>query len=425
VAEIGIIGGGALGLGAGLRLAQAGRRVVIIEREPVLGGLAAGFRPGEDSKASLEKFYHHIFKTDRTIIRTIAELGLEEKLVWGQPVSSLLRGGRIYPMSVSGVLRFGAIPFVDRLRFGATVAGLKLVPNERRFAGQTATEWTRRWAGRRAYDGFIEPQLAGKFGNRARDISMGWLWSRFHERTIRLGYLRGGFQQLYDAIGERIRSLGGEILLGASATAIRSRDGCVQVDTPPGTHSFERLLVTAPQRVFERLAEGLPPDYATSHPGPEFYSAQVLILALDRPLTDKYWISVGDPGYPFLVLVEHTNFMPASDYGGRNLVYLGNYVPDDAPLLRKSEAEVLAEFLPALKRFNPEFDASWLRDHWLFRAPSAQPIVTTNYVSSLPPIETPLPGVLLATMAHVYPQDRGQNYSLRLGEQMAGLLLAG
>jgi len=142
VAEIGIIGGGALGLGAGLRLAQAGRRVVIIEREPVLGGLAAGFRPGEDSKASLEKFYHHIFKTDRTIIRTIAELGLEEKLVWGQPVSSLLRGGRIYPMSVSGVLRFGAIPFVDRLRFGATVAGLKLVPNERRFAGQTATEWT-------------------------------------------------------------------------------------------------------------------------------------------------------------------------------------------------------------------------------------------------------------------------------------------
>jgi hypothetical protein len=26
-------------------------------------------------------------------------------------------------------------------------------------------------------------------------------------------------------------------------------------------------------------------------------------------------------------------------------------------------------------------------------------------------------------MAHVYPQDRGQNYSLRLGERMAGMLL--
>jgi len=59
----------------------------------------------------------------------------------------------------------------------------------------------------------------------------------------------------------------------------------------------------------------------------------------------------------------------------------------------------------------------------VFRAPFAQPIVTTDYVSQLPRHETPLPGVFLANMAHVYPQDRGQNYSLRLGERMARLML--
>ncbi len=422
--DIGVIGGGALGLGAALHLARAGRRVVVLEREPQLGGLAAGFRPGDDSAATLEKFYHHIFKTDRTIIRCIDDLGLTPDLIWGQPVSSMLRGGRIYPISVTGVLRFSAIPLLARLRFGALVAGLKAVPGERLFGRQTAAAWTRRWAGRRAYEGFVEPQLVGKFADRAPDIAMSWLWSRFHERTIRLGYLKGGFQRFYDAMGERIRSLGGDIVLGTRATSIRTVPGAVEVETDSGLRRFDRLLVTAPQRIFQDLAQGLPAAYARRFPGPEFYSAHVVILALDRPLTNQYWISIGDPGYPFLVVVEHTNFMPPSDYGGRHLVYLGNYLPDGAPLFKRSEEEVLAQFLPALKRFNSGFERSWIKQQWQFRAPYAQPIVPPGYLDTLPPTRTPLPGVYLATMAHVYPQDRGQNYSLALGERVAGEILS-
>src|SRR5438270_11965688 len=126
---VGVIGGGALGLAATLRLAQAGRRVTLIEREPQLGGLAAGFRPAAGSDVTLEKFYHHIFKTDRTIIRYIADLGLSDKLQWGTPVTASLRNGRSYTMSATGVLRFGEIPLLDRLRFGAMLAALKLTPN--------------------------------------------------------------------------------------------------------------------------------------------------------------------------------------------------------------------------------------------------------------------------------------------------------
>jgi protoporphyrinogen oxidase len=421
--EIGIIGGGALGLSAALRLAQAGKRVTVIERESELGGLAAGFRPGEDSPAMLEKFYHHLFRTDRTAVRFVNELGLGSRLLWKQPVTASLRGGHLYPMSPLGVLRLSAVPFLDRLRFGATVAALKLVPNERPFAGQRATAWTRRWLGPRAYEELIEPLLVGKFGARVDDIAMSWLWSRFHERSLSLGYLRGGFQTLYEALGERIRALGGTIVLGAGARALHAGPDAVQVDTDQGAFRFGRLLVTASQRVFERLAVDLPADFGRRHPGPEFYSAHVLILALDRPLTGQYWISIGDPGFPFLVLVEHTNYLPSSDYGGRHLVYLGNYLPPADPLFRRSEAEVLEGYLPYLARFNPAFERSWVREHWLFQAPYAQPIVTTSYLETLPPHRTPLPGVYLATMAHVYPQDRGQNYSLALGERMAAMIL--
>src|SRR3982074_3844402 len=96
--SVGVLGGGALGLGAALRLAQAGRHVTLIEREPQLGGLASGFSGGP---SHLEKFYHHIFRTDTTIIAFIRELGLGDRLIWGRPNTSTLSNGRI--VSLGGI----------------------------------------------------------------------------------------------------------------------------------------------------------------------------------------------------------------------------------------------------------------------------------------------------------------------------------
>jgi protoporphyrinogen oxidase len=283
-----------------------------------------------------------------------------------------------------------------------------------------------RLMGRRVYDVMWEPVLRGKFGARADDIAMSWLWSRVHERSLRLGYLRGGFQLLYEALGQRITSLGGTVLTGTAATAITSRDGCVEVRTEPGnSYTFDRVLVTLPTRLFQRLAPDLPSELVERYPGPEHYGAHVLILGLDRILVSGvYWLNINDRDLPFLALVEHTNFIPPADYGGLHLVYLGNYLPMDHPLFTQSDAEVLASFVAALRRVRPDFDSSWVKQHWVFRAPFAQPIVTASYLESLPPHRTPLPGVFLANMAHVYPQDRGQNYSLRLGERMARLILS-
>ncbi len=418
-----VIGGGALGLAAALRLAEAGRRVVVLEAEPRLGGLAAGFRPGDDSQATLEKFYHHLFRSDTTVLRYIAELGLAHRLSWSRPTTTSLRGGQIYRLPAD-LPKLSEVPWNEKLRFLAFLAAMKLAPNERLFGTRTADEVCRRWMGGHAYAALVEPLLRSKFSGRSDAITMGWLWSRFHDRSLALGYLRGGFQLFYDALGDRIEQLGGRIVLGARATAIARCGGSVDVQTENhGVIRSRQLLVTAPQRIFERLAgDALPAGFARRYPGPEMYSAHVAVLALDRPLQENYWISITDPGYPFLVLVEHTNFVPADEYGGRHLIYLGNYLPPDHPLLSLDDAAVLDLFLPFLSRINPAFDRSWLREHWIFRAPYAQPVVTAGYLHTLPPLN-PLPDVYLATMAHVYPQDRGQNYSLNLGERIAARML--
>ncbi|HLI25845.1 MAG TPA: NAD(P)/FAD-dependent oxidoreductase [Chloroflexota bacterium] len=422
---VGVLGAGALGLSCALRLAQAGVEVVVLEREPVPGGLAAGFPVGD---AYLERFYHHLFRTDTTAVALIEELGLGPRLLWGQPTTAVLYQGRCWPLdSPLAVLRFAPLPLLDRLRLGAGAAYLKAVRDYRRLPPTTAAAWLRRRMGPRVYARVWEPQLRGKFGDYAETIALPWFWARVHCRTPRLGYLRGGFHHLYTRLAEAITARGGRVELGREVTAIaREPDGTLRVATAAGIYRFEQLAVTLPTRLFLRLAPTLPAAYrARWEPGPVYLGAHCVVLALERPLLrDVYWLSVTDPGFPFLAVVEHTNFLSPADYGGRHLVYLGNYLPMDHPLYRQSDAQVLAEFVPHLRRLNPAFTPEWVREAWVWKAPYAQPVVTCDYLRQLPPHTTPWPGVFLANMAHVYPQDRGQNYSIRLGERLAQLVLA-
>src|SRR5207249_8178636 len=194
------------------------------------------------------KFYHHIFRTDTTIIGLIHELGLGDRLIWGRPNTSTLANGRIVSLgSIPDLLRLPLLSVPDRARFLTGMAVLKAIPDEKVFTGWTAARWMPRLMGRRVYDVMWEPVLRGKFGARANDIAMSWLWSRVHERSLRLGYLRGGFQLLYEALGNRIRALGGTVLTGTAAQTITAHGGGVQVRTDRGeVHEYHQLLATLP-----------------------------------------------------------------------------------------------------------------------------------------------------------------------------------
>ena len=191
-----------------------------------------------------------------------------------------------------------------------------------------------------------------------------------------------------------------------------------QVQTSQGTWTVDRVISTLPTRLTCRLIPALPEDYRARYEWGQAYGAQCLILALDRQLTDSYWVNICDPGYPFTGLFEHTNFRPSGEYGGRHLIYLGNYRPMDDPLFKMSKEEILDEFLPHLRRIQPDFESEWVKESWLFQAPFAQPIVTTDYREHIPPLHTPLKGLWVANMFQIYPHDRGQNYSFALANQL-------
>ncbi|MGH2598884.1 MAG: NAD(P)/FAD-dependent oxidoreductase [Dehalococcoidia bacterium] len=422
VARYAVLGGGAAGLTLAWRLARAGASVTLFEREPRPGGLAAGFRVDE---VWLEKFYHHIFKTDRAIIRLIGELGLGNQLFWGTPASKVLTSGAEHQLdSPLSLLRFGPLSLIDRLRMGMAMAYLKLEPRPDRLEGRTAARWIRRWMGDGPYRTVWRPLLEGKFGGRADEIAAPWFWARVHDRTTALGYVRGGFQQVYDRLAEEIAAAGGALRFGAEVRGVRrAAESGFCVLTSEGGDRFDRVISCLPTRVTCRLVPELPDWYRTAYDQGDAFGAHCLILALDRPLTGSYWLNIGDRGYPFMVLVEHTNFLPPADYGGRRLVYLGNYRAMDDPIYGKDTEALIAEYLPHLARINPGIRREWIREAWTFSAPFAQPIVTVDYRRHIPPVATPLPGLYLANMFQVYPHDRGQNYSIELAERLAERLL--
>ncbi len=423
MADVAVIGAGALGLAGARRLARGGARVTVFEREPQPGGLVVGFKVGP---SWFEKFYHHLFQTDRRMISLLDELGLGGRLVWGSPATANLREGQIHRLDGAlAVLQYSPLSFLARIRLGLGIAILKAIRDPERLEGQTAADWLRRWMGEEAYRVVWEPLLAGKFGREADRIAMPWFWARVHDRTPRLGYLRGGFQLFYEALADELRARGGRLELSCPISSIEQRGDKLYLETPGGGESFDAVLCSLPARLFLRLTRGLPDDYVTqfSKSG-DHYTAHCVVLELGRPLQWAYWVSITDPDYPFLALVEHTNWLPAEDYGGHHLVYLGNYLPPDDELFTLSDEAVLERFLPHLSRINPRFERGWVLGAHVFKAPFAQPIVRVGYRDGLPPHRTPLKGLWLANMGHVYPHDRGQNYSALLGEAVADRILA-
>jgi protoporphyrinogen oxidase len=427
-----VLGAGALGLTAALRLVQRGRQVTVYEREALPGGLAAGFEvvPG----VWLEKFYHHVFRSDRTVVRLIDELGLSDRLVWGRPVTATLRGGTAWQLdSPASLLRFRPLPVQDRLRMGVGLAFLRTLRGPAILEGRPAAAWIRRWLGPAAYRVVWGPLLEGKFGAAAEEIALPWFWARVHDRTPELGYLRGGFQQLYGALAERLTAAGGQLSVqtlveavepvGGSAPGFTVRSRGADGDGPAEAR-FERVISTLPTRLTARLVPALPAAWRARYDWGRAYGAHCLVLALDRPLSEAYWLNVNDPGYPFMALVEHTNLRPPAEYGGRHLVYLGNYRPMDDPIFQAPKEALVAAAAAGLARLNRAFDASWIQESWSFAAPFAQPIVTTDYGAHIPPFETPLPGLFVANMFQVYPHDRGQNYSVELAERLVASIEA-
>jgi protoporphyrinogen oxidase len=320
----------------------------------------------------------------------------------------------------------------DRIRVGLVTAYLQRVRDWKRFERVTAAEWLRKALGRRAYDRTFGAQLRAKFGRYHDQVAMVWFWGKIWLRTTsrkspleeeRLGYIRGSFNVIVDALAAAATAAGARLVAGAGPSVLQPRaDGGWDVVLNDRTETVDAVVVTTPSPILARLVPDLPASYRDRLGTLEYEAAIVALLQLSHPLSDIYWLNIADDDLPFTGVIEHTNFVSPNLYGGKRFVYLSKYLEPDHPYFALSDDELIATYVPYLKRINPAFDRSWIERAWVFRERAAQPIIPLNYGDRIPDHRTGLPGLYLANTTQIYPEDRGTNYSVRLGNQIADLV---
>jgi protoporphyrinogen oxidase len=426
--HVAIIGAGIGGMAAAYDLARAGHQVAIYEGGDQVGGLAAGFKEPQWDW-SVEKFYHHWFATDRHMLQLIDELGWRDQILFPRPYTVMYYKGKFYPFdSILKAILFPGLGWgINKARFGLVGLYLRLTNNWQTLENVTVDAWLRKWAGNTVYELMWEPLMIGKFGERyARQVNMAWMWARLKARTTRLGTFQGGFQAFADRFAGRLQEMGVQIRLSTTVKRIVPlTDGGLSLETPSGSQPVDQCLSTTSPALLARLAPDLPPDYLQGLLALKSMGAVVLILALEHRLSEEgyYWYNLPkSAGFPFLALVEHTNFLSPDYFGGDHIVYIGDYLEPDHEYFSLSQEQLLERFLPSLTRFNAKFSPDWVRKTWLFRTSYAQPVPLVNHSRNIPAIQTPIPGLFFASMSQVYPWDRGTNFAVEIGRKAARLM---
>jgi len=454
--KVAVLGAGIAGLTAAHRLTQRGHACDVLERWPGLGGQVATLDVG--GRDPLERYYHHLFTSDREIVALYDELGMGDAIEWLPSSMAIFAASQSHAFtSPLDLLRFRPLSPLARVRMGAGALALQRLGRDvRPFERITARQLVERWMGPSAWEVVWGPLLRAKFGSRAEQISGGWLWGKLSlRRQIKgrearqevLGYPRGGWQPLLEQLRDRIEGGGGRVLIDRPAAGLASEgEGrfTVELGAPDsfrrghdprqfegsGSETYDAVVATVPSPVFtalldDPLADAVGASYLADVSSVEYHTAICLLLRIDRRFSDFYWTNIADGSIPFIGLIEQTNLIDPSRYGGHRFLYVANYVEPGDPLLELDADELLARYTPGLCAVNPHFDRSWVQESWLFREPAAQPVVTVGYRERIPPLRTPVPKLVLANTTQIYPEDRGTNYSVRLGTQAADALTAG
>jgi len=408
-------------------LCRAGVSVDLYEKEPELGGLAAR---GSLDGLSLDRYYHFICGGDGHLVELCAQVGLP--IEWKPTRTSFFYEGRLYPFgSARHLLAFSPLTWGDRYRQARMLLGCYPDRDWRELDDLSAEEWLIGQVGEKAYRVIWYPLLKVKFGERYREISAAWLWHRVHRLLTsrrhvlaqeRLGYMYGGAGELIARLAQRIRSAGGSIYPKTPVGGIvRQASGRLQVQTERGEREYESVICAIPAP----LAAGLLADdpAAAGLARVEYIAVVCVLLILDRPVTDSFWINTNDHRIAFNGFIEFSNLNPAVA-NGKHLLYFPYYCHPSDPQFGKSDEALLEEYTEALRLIRPGLSGANVIQGRVHRDLHAQPVCPCGFSKVIPPFQGPLPGIFVLESSQLYPADRNLSGAIGLAKQVAELAAA-
>jgi protoporphyrinogen oxidase len=405
---VAIVGGGILGMTAAYRLAQAGVAVTLYERSRDLGGLVGTF---DFDGHQVDRFYHVVLPTDHRVIGLSEELGLGDTWRFRPTKVGFYDDGRLFSMtSPKEFLTFPILSLPDRLRLGAFVARCQLTKSYDELDQQPLVEWLQRLCGRNVVEKLWKPLLDSKFDGRFDDLPATYIWARTRRMSSTrdksgrevMGWPRGGYQALIDAMELRIRQLGGEIHAGTAVERIAGDRGRATGLVVDGHYrAFDHVLCTlTPPQTRKLLAPELVP---LAPPERHRYIGVVcLLLRTSRNVSPYYHLNITDRRVPLTTIVETTHVIDPERVGG-HLLYVSKYVDPSHPDQDRPLDEVERDYRRYAQTIFPDLRDEEILSAVVQRARITEPVHLLGGAQNLPEM-FPLPGLSLASTAHVYPE---------------------
>jgi protoporphyrinogen oxidase len=429
-----VVGGGLAGLAAAYDLVRAGRQVTVLEGAPQFGGLASSFRL---EGVPVERFYHFICRTDQHLTGLVRELGLGHRLRWRETSTAFYFQGRYYPFGTPfDLLRFSAVPWSQRLRFGLHVVHSRHRSQWRELDRIPAKDWLIRHVGQRAYEVIWHPLLKVKFGDDHDRISAAWIWHRIWrvaQSRRRLweresfGYLEHGSATIVDALVGWLREQpNARLVTGARVRPIEVRgERIVEVCTEQERFPCDDVVSTVALPALDRLVPGRRDAYFEKIREVRYIGVVCALLSLRRPFSPHFWTNINDPRVSFNGVIEQTNLNENLRAAGLHVLYVPFYLPTHEPRYAAPDEALFEEYSGMLQLVQPDFRPDWVKEWHVFRTPHAQALFVTDFARLMPEHRSSIANLYVTDSTQFYPEDRTLSAAIEQGRKVARLIAGG
>lgn len=411
-----------MGLMTAIELLKVGHEVEIYERDDRIGGMSASF---DFDGLEIERYYHFICKTDFPLFELLTELGLSDKLRWTDTKMGFFYNGRLYKWGTPfALMAFDGLDLVSKVRYGLHAMYTKSIKDWRPFDRMRATEWIRRWVGKRAYDVLWKSLFELKLFEHGDEVSAAWIGTRLKRVALSrrslmqetMGYLEGGSATLLKAMERFIVERGGRIHLKSGIDRVNVSAGRVSSIQVGSTESpCQAVISTAPIQYVPRLVPELPSEFTARINRIQNIPVACVILKLKHPLTENFWMNINDPSIGIPGVIEYTNLNEMTP----SVLYAPFYMPKTHPKWANSNDQLINEVIGYLDKLNPAFSRDWVLARHCHRYDFAQTICPPGFYAMLPPMKTPIVGLYMADTSYYYPEDRSINESISVARKLA------
>jgi len=405
---------------AAWELVKKGLDVTIVEKNKELGGALSSVKI---NGTYLEKYYHHTFPREKLLQDLVKELEMENKMEWKVGTVAFYYDNKVYRMTAPiDLLSYKPLNILEKALLGKFMLQILRIKDPSKYDDITAREWILKNTSAGVYKKMFEPLIKSKFGSDTDRISAAWFIERMKLRNQRgtkgeiLGYMRGGFFQIIEELEKRIKERGGKILKNTEIKHVNVVDGKVDgVQLSDGTILKTHAVIST---ISPQVTNRIFPDYQA--PNLRLQGAIVVILGMDKKLTQYYWTNVIKEGIRIGAYLEHTNFIDSGFYGGDEVVYLASYPDYSANLWQMGEKEIFENYFGDLQKLFPEITKENVRWWVASKAKDVGLVYETGILSRIPKCETNIKNLFIGGLANSYP-ERSIDTSIKFGKICAEL----